>query len=114
MSIREELIKSIESKDLPSFVGITTKPGIHVNDIVENGVLHYLLEHHKEISIEFIKALVENPNVNLNKIHSETGLPPLISTERVDVQDLLLANPTCNVNLALYDKMLLKIGRAHV
>ena len=41
MSIREELIKSIESKDLPSFVGITTKPGIHVNDIVENGVLHF-------------------------------------------------------------------------
>ena len=104
MSIEDEIKESLEKKDLDKFRDIITRPKIYMNDIFGNGILHYILVDHKDAPMDFIQALVEQESININKINSENELPPLLCTDREDIQDLLLGNIKCNVNKKVNDK----------
>ena len=98
MSVEDQIKESLESKDVEKFREIISRPKIYINDVLGNGILHYILEHHKDIPIGFIEALLEQETINVNKVHSESGLPPLLCTDREDIQDVLLGNVKCDVN----------------
>jgi ankyrin repeat protein len=104
MSIEDEIKESLEKKDLEKFREIISRPKIHINDIFGDGILHYMLEHNKDISIEFIQALLEQASINLNKENSKNGLLALLCTDREGIQDLLLGNVRFNVNKVLDKK----------
>ena len=104
MSTEDQIKESLESKDVEKFRDIISRPKIYINDVLGNGILHYILEHHKDIPIEFIQALVEQETINVNKIHTESKLPPLLCTDREDIYDVLLGNVKCDVNKIVNEK----------
>ena len=54
MSVEDQIKESLESKDVEKFREIISRPKIYINDALGNGILHYILEHHKDIPIGFI------------------------------------------------------------
>jgi ankyrin repeat protein len=104
MSIEDEIKESLEKKDVDKFREIITRPKIYINDVFGNGILHYILADHKDTPIEFIQVLLEQEPLNLNKVHSESRVPPLLCTDREDIQDVILGNVKCNVNKAVNEK----------
>ena len=104
MSIEDEIKESLEKKDFDKFREIITRPKIYINDVFGNGILHYILADHKDTPIEFIQVLLEQEPLNLNKVHSESELPPLLCTDREDIQDVILGNVKCNVNKVVNEK----------
>ena len=104
MSIEDEIKESLEKKDVDKFREIITRPKIYINDLFGNGILHYILVDHKDTPIEFIQVLLEQEPLNLNKVHSESRVPPLLCTDREDIQDVILGNVKCNVNKVVNEK----------
>jgi hypothetical protein len=98
MTILIRLNKSLDEKDLKEFTECVNHPALYINDVFEAGLLHHMLANYPTQSIDFYKIVIDNPNTNLN-LHNATKLPPLISTQRSDIIDLLLANLLCNVNV---------------
>lgn len=108
MTITEELLESIKSKDIQKFTELINHPSLYINDIFESGLLHYLLENEKDLPLQFYKLVIEHLNTDVNKFHAKLKLPPLLCTDREEIWNLLLGNPKCNVNIRVGKKKLLE------
>ncbi len=97
MSFSEELKKSILDHDLAKFTELANHPALLVNEIYGDGLLHYLLTV-PSLPLEFYKVVLVNLDVDVNKIGANK-LPPILSTENPEIQDLLLAVDSINVNI---------------
>ena len=104
MSFTDKLIKSLDETNLDEFTLLVNHPALLINEIFEDGLLQYMLFKYPNISIEFYKELLKNPNVDVNR-GGENGMPPIISTTRVDLQDLLLSLPMTDVNVDVDKKL---------
>jgi ankyrin repeat protein len=97
MSFSEELKKSINDRDLAKFTELANHPALLVNEVFEDGLLHYLLKN-PGIPLEFYKVVLDNVDTDVNKI-GKNKLPPILSTENTEIQDLLLSLERTNVNI---------------
>ena len=98
MSISERIAKSLETSDLKEFTELVNTSSQYINDIFANGLLHHMLSKYPDLSMEFYKVVIDNPNTNLN-IYNPNILPPILRTNRGDIIDLLLSKPALNVNV---------------
>ena len=97
MSFSEELKTSITERDLAKFTELANHPALLVNEIYGDGLLHYLLTV-PGIPLEFYKVVLAKLDTDVNKI-GNNKLPPILSTENPEIQDLLLAVESINVNI---------------
>ena len=110
MSIHDQLLDIIKRNDLDGFRSLIHQVRFYLNDIVDNGFLLHILEHHKDIPMTFIQALLEHPDLDINKVQPELKLPALLLTDRDDIMDAILAHPKCNVNLTIEKNCLLSLA----
>jgi ankyrin repeat protein len=103
MSISNDITTSLDNNDLEGFIRLSNHPALLINDIYNNGLLNYMLEKYPKHPITFYKAVIGNINIDLNRINS-SGIPPILQTSRSDLLDLILSNPSCDVNVPLKNK----------
>jgi ankyrin repeat protein len=103
MSISNDITTSLDNNDLEVFIRLSNHPALLINDIYNNGLLNYMLEKYPSQPITFYKAVIGNINIDLNRFNS-AGIPPILQTGRSDLLDLLLSNPSCDVNVPLKNK----------
>ena len=99
MSFSEELKKSVEEGDLAKFTELANHPALLVNEVFEDGSLHYLLKT-PGLPLEFYKVVLDNVDTDVNKI-GKNKLPPILSTDNTEVQDLLVSLERTNVNIVV-------------
>ena len=98
MEFSEKITSVLDKRDLSKFTELANHPALLINEIFNDGLLHYLLLKYPQLPLEFYKVLLDIPATDVNKI-SSNRLPPILSTERADLQDLLLDCPRTNVNV---------------
>jgi ankyrin repeat protein len=98
MEFSEKITSVLDKRDLSKFTELANHPALLINEIFKDGLLHYLLVKYPQLPLEFYKVLLDIPATDVNKI-SSNRLPPILSTERADLQDLLLDCPRTNVNV---------------
>ena len=111
MSISLKITKALDDKDIDSFISLSNHPALLINDIYDNGLLNYMLEKYPQHPITYYKVIIENVNIDVNKLNS-AGLSPFLQTNNIDILKLLLDNPRRNIDKAeifasLIDKKLL-------
>jgi ankyrin repeat protein len=99
MSFSDKLKKSIEDRDLVKFTELANHPALLINVIYGDGLLHYLLTI-PNVPLEFYKVVLENVDTDVNKI-GKNKLPPILSTENAEIQDLILSVERINVNIEI-------------
>jgi hypothetical protein len=103
MSISNDITTSLDNNDLEGFIRLSNHPALLINDVYNNGLLNYMLEKYPKHPITFYTAVIGNINIDLNRINN-SGIPPILQTNRSDLLDLLLSNPSCDVNVPLKNK----------
>jgi ankyrin repeat protein len=103
MSISTDITTSLDNNDLEGFIRLSNHPVLLINEIYNYGLLNYMLEKYPDLPITFYKAVIENINIDLNRLNS-SGIPPILKTKRSDLLDLLLSKPNCDVNVSMKNK----------
>lgn len=107
MGFSEELKKSILDRDLAKFTELANHPALLINEIYGDGLLHYLLTI-PGLPLEFYKVILANVDMDVNKIGTNK-LPPILSTENAEIQDLLLAIDSINVNIEVVPRTSMRL-----
>jgi ankyrin repeat protein len=103
MSISEDIVKSIQTKNLEKFKELINHPALLVNEIFIDGLIHYLIQYSQHLKIEFFVAVLEHPNIDVNRL-SRDGYPPILCLElprQSDILQLLLKDVRTNIHLDL-------------
>jgi ankyrin repeat protein len=103
MSISEDIIKSIQTKNLDKFKELINHPALLVNEIFIDGLIHYLIQYSGYVNIEFFVVVLEHPNIDVNRLN-RAGNPPILCLElpkRADILQLLLKDVRTNLHLKL-------------
>jgi ankyrin repeat protein len=103
MSISADITKALDDGDIDIFIILSNHPALLINDIYGQGLLNHMLEKYPRLPISFYKAVINNVNTDINRLNS-VGIPPILQTSRADIIELLLSNPTCDVNISLKNK----------
>jgi ankyrin repeat protein len=103
MSISADITSALDNNDLETFKRLTNHPALLINEMYDSGLLNYMLEKYPKLPISFYKHVIDNVNTDINRLN-RAGIPPLLQTTRSDIIELLLSNPTCDVNISLKNK----------
>jgi hypothetical protein len=103
MSISEDIVKSVQTKNLDKFKELINHPALLVNEIFTDGLIHYLIQYPEYVKIEFFVAVLEHPNIDVNRL-TRDGYPPILCLELPRYTHqliLLLKDVRTNLHLTL-------------
>ena len=103
MSISADINKALDDGDMGIFIILSNHPALLINDIYDQGLLNHMLEKYPKLPVSFYKAIIDNGNTDINRPNN-AGIPPILQTSRADLIELILSNPTCDVNISLKNK----------